>query len=324
MQPLSRALSVFLLVSSLPAQAFVETFTYADGAVPGWTAWRGTWSIANQRLRYSGGTNWGYITLDNVQAKDSVLDGLFYSDPVGAVNFAGLTSRHPATNVDNNLLMCKIQSNQAPPTFDRSFLYERAAGGSSLYVDVLPHTATARCRFITLDARTWMQIDGDLDGVFEQTLGPLPLTSVLGPGGIGMSGYQSVEMDDFKYYDAVLVGQSGVPQIGTTYTMQFRAPQPAGTVFLCLASRSNTGIPIDGARTIPLTFDGILQLSLAAPGLFNFSGVLDNNGDGFPSINLPNDPSLIGAQLFVAGVTLSFVNPSPVVNISNDHRIVIQ
>lgn len=320
--PLSAPFAALLLAAVAPAQAFIETFSYPDGPVPGWTGWRGSWSIVNQRLHYSGGSVWGYITLDGVTAKDSVLDGMFYSDPVNAVNFAGLTSRHPGTTADANLLMCKIQSNAAPPSFDRAFLYERVFG-TNMYVDVLSQPAACHCRFITLDANMWMLIDADLDGVFEQTLGPRPLTNVLNPGLIGMSGYQSVDMDDFKFYDAVLVGQP-TAQIGTPYTMQLRAPQPSGTPFLCLASLRNTGIPIDGSRVLPLGFDGLLQLSLAAPGLFNFYGLLDQNGDGFPSINVPNDPTLVGAALFVAGVTLSFVNPSPVVNVSNDHRVVLQ
>ena len=323
MQTPARILIAVTFCAPLSAQVFEETFSYSDGPiVPGWTQQRGTWAIKNQRLIATSGSLWAYITKDGFNVKDSVLDGDFFYDTGSTVQFGGLTSRHAGTNLDNNLVMCKIQNNGGAADFDRCFIYERP--GTSIYKDIVPGTLKGHCRLITLDNTARMLVDTNMDGIFELDVGTKTLTTILSSGLVGMAGYQTTQMDNFKFFDAVLVEQTGsVPKIGTTYTMQLRAPQPQNTVYVCAASLSNTGIPID-TRKIPLAVDGLLLISLTSPGVFNFVGLLDGNGDGFPNIVIPNDPSLVGAAMFIGGMTFVPTAPSSIGNISNDHHIVIQ
>jgi hypothetical protein len=309
-----------LLAAPAGAQVFEETFSYPDGPIiPGWTAHRGTWTVKNQRILSSGAV-WAYITKDGYSLKDCVMDGDFHFVGSG-VQFAGLTARHQGGTLDSNLVMCKIQNNGGVADFDRVFIYERP--GTSVYADIPGGTLSARCRMIILDGQSWMEVDANMDGTFEQLVGPLTIANMLNAGLVGMNGFQASEMDNFKLYDAVLIGATGsTPKIGTTYQMQLRAAQPANTVFLCAASLGAAGIPID-TRKIPLSLDALLVISISTPGVFNFVGVLDAQGDGAPSIRIPNDPALVGLSMHIAGLTFVGTAPSGIGNISNDHRITI-
>ena len=261
--PLS-ALVTALLCAPLSSQVFEETFSYPDGPIiPGWTQHRGVWTVRNQRIASTSGSLWAYITRDGLTAKDSVLDGEVFVSGT-ALQFAGVTSRHAGTNLDNNLVMCKAQGSGV---FNTAWIYERAIGAAVSRSGVFS-VPTARVRLITLDNTARMLMDIDGDGSFELDIGTKTLTTVLGSGLVGMTAYGAAELDNFKYYDAVLVGApASTPRIGTTYTMQLRAPQPQNTVFFCAASLKNTGIPID-TRKLPLSVDALLQLSLTTPSVF--------------------------------------------------------
>jgi len=317
-------LAVGVLSAWSSAQVYQDAFNYPNGAsVPGWTVQNGAFQVINGRLAATSGTTWAYITKDGYNLNDCTIEGDFYFVGAG-VQFAGLTSRHPGTPGDNNLVMCKIQNNGAAADFDRCFVYERNYG-ASVYADIPGGTLQATCRLITLDGQAWMYTDADQNGTFELTIGPKPLGTVLGPGLVGMTGYQTSEMDNFKYYDAVLKDQPGsTPRIGTTYTMQFRADRPAGTIFVCAASFSAAfGIPID-SRFLPLDFDPLFILSFSSPGLLNLIGTLDGNGDGFPNLVIPNLPYLVGTSFYVAGFTFTpGIAPSDIGNISNNHRVTL-
>jgi hypothetical protein len=317
----SSLLLAALIASPVSAQVFEDTFPYPNGPViPGWTARTGVWTVTNQRIRTTSGSVWSYITKDGFTLKDCVMDGDFYFVGAGT-QFAGLTARHQGGTTDSNLLMCKIQNNSGLPDFDRVYIYERPS--PSLFADIPGGTLSARLRMIVLDAQCWLLVDANTDGVFEQTVGPMTLPTMLNAGLVGMNGFQTSEMDNFKLYDAVLIGAPGsTPKIGTTYQMQLRAAQPQGTLFVCAASFGAAGIPID-TRKIPLSVDALLLMSFSAPGLFSFVGMLDGQGNGAPSIHLPNDPSLVGLSLHVAGMTFVGTAPSGIANISNNHYITI-
>ncbi len=316
-------LALVLFSAPVSSQVFEETFGYPDGPIiPGWTQHRGVWTVVNQRVASTSGVVWAYMTKDGFSAKDSVLDcDVFYAG--SGIQFAGVTSRHPGTTLDANMILAKVQDNGGSPDLDSCWLYERGFG-TPLSKTSLPGMQSARCRLITLDNTAHMLLDADSNGTFETDVGTRPLTTVLASGLVGLTAFQSSQVDNFRYFDAVLVAApSSTPTIGTTYTMQLRAPQPQNTVFFCAASLRNTGIPID-SRKLPLSVDALLQMSLATPAVFGFVGLLDANGDGAPKLHIPNDRSLVGFSMFVAGVTLVASAPSGIGNISNDHHVVIQ
>ncbi len=322
----TRILVAALLASPLGAQVFEEHFNFPNGSlVPGWTQEVGTWVIRNGRLAGTG-PGWRFITKNNFLAADCVLDGTFFFAGKG-VQFGGLAGRQPGKGSGTNLVLGKIQDNWGGTGFDQAYLYElpqrhtytNLAGRGALSADL---------RLILLGGKAWLRLDTDRNGLYESTLGPLTLTHVKGPGLIGMASYGPTEMDDFKFFDAVLMEVPGsLPKIGSTYRMRFRAPPTRAwgfTPYICFASLSNTGIPLK-ARKIPLGPDPMILLSLVLPDIFNrFLGILDKNGDAYPEIRIPNDPSLLGGVLYVAGITLDPRKPYAVGAISNDHRVLIR
>lgn len=154
----------------------------------------------------------------------SVIDGEFFFVGSG-IQFAGLTSRHPGGGSGSNLLMCKIQNNGGVADFDRVFQYEQS--GASNYLDMPGGTQSAYCRMVTLNNEFWMETDADKDGVYELVMAPKPITLALGGTLVGMDAYQTSEMDNFEFFDAVLLPQvNAVPHVGQNYDMRLYTPSP--------------------------------------------------------------------------------------------------
>ena len=315
-----------LLVSPLGVQVFEEHFNYPNGVIiPGWTQEVGTWAVKNGRLTGTG-AGWRFITKKNFLAKDCVLDGTFYFAGAG-IQFGGLAARQPGKGSGTNLVLGKIQNNWGGTGFDQAYIYELPL--KHIYTNLVRRgIPSAGLRLILLDDQAWLRLDTDRDGLYESTLGPVALGHVQGAGLIGLGSYGPTEMDDFKFYDAVLMEFPGsVPKIGTPYLMRFHAPPTKAwgfTPYLCFASLSNRGVPLK-ARRIPLGADSMILLSMAVPNVFSrFIGILDSKGNAYPEIRIPNDPSLSGLVLYVAGFTLDPRKPFGIGAISNDHRIRIR
>jgi hypothetical protein len=313
-----------LLASSLSAQFFTETFSYPSGpTVPGWTAASGTWEIKNGRLAATG-SGWRYINKDGFSAKDCVLDGEFFL-VTSSLQFGGLTVRHPGGNSTSSLVMCKIQNNSSPgpaTAFNRCYIYEQP--GSSVYMDVpLPRPTSVYCRMIMLDQNAWMLVDADKDGLFEMTVGPKVVNSIHSPGLVGMNSYGPCEMDNFKFYNAVITGDAGNPKPQPGNTLQFNLRGAPSTAYQAASSLGRSGIPVGSGRVVPLDADPLFFLSAsgAVPQLFgNYAYVLDPTGNGFVRVGLPQIPALVGVTFFTAFVTY---DASGITGISNDHQVTI-
>ncbi len=108
----------------------------------------------------------------------------------------------------------------------------------------------------------------------------------------------------------VAVTGSPAPPGGTVF-LTFNAPGFQGVPYLAAASFGNTpGTPIPGG-TIPLNYDGMLELSLTTPSVFvQFSGLISAlTGTASGLINVPPLPLLSGLSFYVAFITIP---PSPV------------
>ncbi len=316
------AITLSALIAPLSAQAFSESFSYPDGpTVPGWTQNRGTFAISNGRLAATSGSTWAYITKDGIQSTNCVLDGTFFFNANSGVQFAGLASRHTGTANDDGLLMTKIQNNGGAADLDRCFAYERP--GSANSVDIPGGTQAAFCRMVTLGTDFWMEIDADMDGLYELQISPRTATQIFAAGLVGMCGYQTTEMDDFEYFDAVLVPQAGaIPQIGTSYGLRIASTTP-NVPFLAGLSLGNAGVPLGDGRKIPLSMDALLLTSIGNPGL-GLTGLTDANGDATTAVPLPNDSSLVGLRLYAGAFTFDGNRPLQIGDITNEHGFVIQ
>jgi hypothetical protein len=310
-----------LLAATAPAQVFTETFPYPNGpVVPGWTPQTGSWQVLNGRLSATSGALWAYITKDNLSATRSVIDGEFFFVGTG-VQFAGLTSRHPGAGSGTNLLMVKIQNNGGVADFDRVFAYEQPGGAT--YTDIVGGTVAAFCRMVTLGNEFWIEVDADRDGDYELVQTPRPITIGLPGTLVGMNGYQTSEMDNFEFFDAVLLPQPGASaRVGLNYDMRLATPAPLVPWFGMIAL-GNQGFSVGGGRSIPVSADFIATATFADPN-FGLIGVTDANGDAALSIPVPPLPFLIGLRLFAAAFTFDATQPYGVGNISNEQAFVIQ
>ena len=311
-----------LLLSPLTSQQFIETFPVdGPGAPAGWTQQNGAWQVAGGRLSNTA-SGWTYITKDGFAPQNCVVDGEFFYSLASTIQFGGLSARYAGPG-DANTLMCKIQNNGGVADFDRVFLYERSGASGNTYIDLVPGTLAAYCRMFVLGNEFWMEIDGDQDGVFEFTTPRRVATTMLASGLIGMNAYQSTEMDNFEYHDAVLVpAANAFPQIGGNYDLDLHVNP--NDLWLGALSAGNAGIPfLVEPRAIPLTADGVFFATLGAAGL-GLAGIADPAGLATLSIPIPNNRVLVGLTLFTSAFTIDAQRTYGVGMISNEQAFTIQ
>lgn len=315
---------LILLGTALSAQFFTETFSYPNGTtIPGWATVNGTWQITNGRLTATG-SGWRYINKSGTLTKDCVLDGEFFL--IGsAIQFGGLTARHPGGTSTSSLVMCKIQNNSTPgpvTAFTRCYIYEQP--GTSLYQDVpVPRPVSAYCRMIVADNSVWMLTDADKDGVFEMSTGPFTVATVTHAGLAGMNSYGACEMDNFKYYNAVVINDAANPKPQPGSALRFNLRGIPSSSYQAASSFGRSGIPIGGGVQIPLSADPLFFLSASnvLPAVFsNYAGLLDPSGSGSVGVKLPQAAALVGISIFTAIVTYDRFGIN---GVSNDHLVII-
>lgn len=320
-------LAVALSCSALTAQAYTETFSYPDGPVPPlWTQQSFTFAIQNQRLIPTGGRSFHYMTSSLFQnVKDCALDIDVYYPPTVSLHYGGVCARHPGGPGENGLVMLKLQDNSSGGTYNSSWLYERP--GTAQAISPLTATIAARVRMIVKGNLAWQLIDTDMDGIFDVTAVPKSLVAAttLPQGLIGICGYNGAEMDNYKFFDGVLIQDQagGPPAIGTNYRMTFTAPlvNNVATPWRWAMSFGKTGIPLGDGRSVPLSLDPLFSVTLS----IGFGGLLDaTNPDGTITLPIPNDPSLIGATIFTSAFTIDPSKTFAIGAIANDHMFRIQ
>jgi len=313
--------AITVLSVSIPAQVFRDTFTYPNGPAPGWTQQLGNWQVQNGHLVMTSGSQYAYITKDNLSATRCVLDGEFFFVGTG-VQFGGLTARHPGGSTNSNELMVKIQNNGGNPDFDRVFEYEQPVALGTYYADIPGGTLSAYCRMVVRDNEFWIETDANKDGTYELVLPRRPISTVLGGTLVGMSGFSTSEMDNFKFFDAVLTPQpAALPRIGMNYNLDLNTPSP-NAAWLGLAALGNTGFPI-GARSIPVDPDFMAIATFGNSG-FGLAGATDVAGNAVVSLYIPPIPGIVGLRLFVSAITVDHTMPYGVGAISNEQAFVIQ
>lgn len=311
-----------LLASTVQTQVYSDSFNYPNGTtIPGWTQQTGIWQVQNGRISSTSGGTWAYITKDNLSATRSVIDGEFFFAG-GGIQFAGLTSRHPGNNSGTNLLMVKIQNNGGVADFDRVFVYEQPVALNGFYVDIPGGTVAAYCRMVTLGNEFWIETDADRDGDYELVTPPRTIVNALTGTLVGMNGYQTSEMDNFEFFDAVLLPQPGAAaRIGLNYDMRLATPAPFVPWFGMIAL-DNQGFAV-GTRRIPVSPDFLAVATFGNAG-FGLIGATDGNGDATLSIPVPAMPALVGLRLFAAAFTYDPTQLYAVGHISNEQAFFIQ
>ena len=131
-----------------------------------------------------------------------------------------------------------------------------------------------------------------------------------------------------------VIGPAGVIKVGV---MQPRLGQTAdwllddllggGLAYVTAVSFGNAGIPLPGPdiRSIPLTYDALVFLSLASllPNQQNFQGTFHATGQAVAKLGIPNVPGLVNLKLHMAFVTLKPSSPSGVLMVSKPFEFTI-
>jgi hypothetical protein len=109
---------------------------------------------------------------------------------------------------------------------------------------------------------------------------------------------------------------------GQTIRLRVSSLNEAGRTYVtALSFGFRPGIKI-GGRTVFLNPDPLFFTSILGGGIFsNLAGVLDRNGEAFPTIQVPNIPGLSGQRIYAAAIT---VVPSTINTISHPIVITIQ
>jgi len=302
---------------SLHAQQFIEKFDGKSSGPPkGWTVQSGSWSLFQGHLVTEGAEEWAFITKNGLQPENCVIDlEVFYYD--SGLQFAGGTVRYLNTK---KFLFGKVQENTiASKDFDRAFIVERGGIQKSKWADMKKKVATScMLRFIVAGKSSWLKLDFDKDGIFDQVL-QRPVSTLFGKGLVGVGVWGFSEVDNFKFYNLVLqpASQRTQPRIGRTYEMNLWTDHPKTIPWLMALSAKNRGFAL-GTRRIPINLDGLFYLSIQASGFLGFRGTTNSQGFSRIRMKVPNLTALIGKTFFAAVVSLDLKKPFGVEGISND------
>lgn len=117
-----------------------------------------------------------------------------------------------------------------------------------------------------------------------------------------------------KEFNPATLKTTGTPNIGNTIQFTINdTDHPGATYLFALAANYNPGFTIAG-RTVPLTYDDILVLTLLAPstvGLLNTASTLNAQGINTVSWTIPNYPPLIGQTVYGAYIVYNPGLPFP-------------
>lgn len=117
------------------------------------------------------------------------------------------------------------------------------------------------------------------------------------------------------------------PRIGQTADWVLDDLLGGNLAYVTAVSFGKAGIPlpVPDIRSIPLTYDSLVFLSVAnlLPILQNFQGFFPGPGQAVVKIAIPNVPALVNLQLHMAFVTLKPKSPSGVLTVSKPYSFTI-
>ncbi|MBN2492237.1 MAG: hypothetical protein JXQ29_15430 [Planctomycetes bacterium] len=306
------------------AQVFTDDFTYPKGPTIGrWNQDRGVWQATGQEAQAQDSFLWQYLTLPNLLYQDCAAECTVLYNPsaTNKLQFGGVALRVNDGKNDSDLVMVKVQDNDSSGDFDSIWLYARPSGSTSK--TSIPGFLKARVRLAVLDTTAVAFVDDNMDGTWDHTL-RLALTMTVKPGPAGVDGFGGVLIDDFAFFDGVILDDptSPAPTPGAEVPLKLRG-FPNGP-YQAATSLGKSGIVLYDGRIIPLTTDSVLVASVTntLPMIFkNYRGVCSSSGDATIRIAIPNIPVLKGITLYTAFANYS---TSSLLNISNEHAVTLQ
>ncbi len=116
---------------------------------------------------------------------------------------------------------------------------------------------------------------------------------------------QTVDIELEPNWPAATIAKSGSERIGTTVTFTYTSPGDVGLLGLFGWSLGTSpGTSLGGGRVLPLNADFLLQAALNGnPFLSPTWVILDGNGQAQSSLNIPNQPWVVGLTTWIGGIT---------------------
>ncbi|MBI1972961.1 alpha/beta fold hydrolase, partial [Candidatus Woesearchaeota archaeon] len=139
----------------------------------------------------------------------------------------------------------------------------------------------------------------------------------------------SVADHALRSHDIYVLAELDGLEANTTNNLVHKQVGFGAVPYVVALSLGNAGIPLGDGRVIPLSYDGIFEISLYYPlvlGLAASQGVLDDEGKATATWTIPNIPLLVGLPFHVGFVTLDTTQQFPglIYSISAEEPIVIQ
>ncbi len=110
---------------------------------------------------------------------------------------------------------------------------------------------------------------------------------------------------------------------GKTMYMNISDPMNPGAIYVSGLSFGNSpGIPLPNGLILPLNYDPLLQATISPNGMFAQSvGVLDSNGKGMATFNVPNYPGIESFSIYTGFLVLDTNSPEFFVSVSNAWKL---
>lgn len=327
---LTRAI-LLILVAAAPigAQSWINGFDYPNGTKIGaWQEYVGNWTCSSTRAFSQDRARMQHLVQPKIVQRDCAVQCVVFPRS-NFLQYAGPSLRvnNPGSGLfGSDLIRMSVRDSDSDGRWDFYVLDEHLSNGvlNILRSGNLPTiTPRAVVRLTALDQRLVGEIDCDGDGKWDVSVSA-KTTLTAKPGPVGVSGYSRIAVDDFRFYDAVILHDASAtkPSIGTEFRMVLRGP--AGAPYVAASSFGNYGVVLSSTSAIPLSPDILLAVTARnqLPTIFRgFVGTLDTNGDGRLSIRIPRTGGLVGVTLFTA-----FVNfrAGQVLAISNDFQFTVK
>ena len=305
---------VFALAASLAAQNRLETFDYPDGKVPGWTEQDGRFKIENKRLVQVGTTGvWRFITRDGVKGiKHCVVDVEIHFQASPAFGHGGgVCARHAPQPGRKKTVYAQIACGGRD--YFQAAMYKYGITRQLFWLPGVQRSRSYVLRMFVNGGKSWLEIDNDMDGIFEIKSKVRDDSYANVHGLVGAMIFDRVALDNWKFYEGFLTPVGlGKPKIGSAYVMEFEAPPNANTKpglrpWLGLLSGGNKSTRLTKDEWLPIALDPLAISSVA----LGWRGVLSNSTPkGRLTLSVPNVKSLIGLKLwacaFAFGTTGGF------------------
>ena len=168
---------------------------------------------------------------------------------------------------------------------------------------------TDRFNYAGTSLGPWQEVRGDWTANGTEGIAPAILPTSCSSenkvaGSVGIVGSGSTIIDDFKYYDGIVV-DAGQTNPGSAHRLTLHGtPNPT---YQAACALGNTGFPIGAGRRLPLDPDPMFFASTLGflPAVFqSFGGVMDANGQARITVNVPPDNALIGLHWFTGFVNI--------------------